>query len=103
MSAYVALFVGRVGGGGCGRRGLVVDAERLFFIDIGSTDGDSNWEHGYVHHDEVGHLNAWVKVREVDDCKPGGSCGGRLEPAIEEASADGKLGNDGVVELELIN
>lgn len=77
-----------------------VNAERLFFVDVGTADGDGDGKDGDVHHDEVGDLNGGVECREVDIGETCCSGRGSLKPAIENSNARRQDRDDWVFELE---
>jgi hypothetical protein len=49
-------------------------AQRIFFVNIGTTDGNGNWKYGDIHHDEVRHLDSRVKLGKVYHTKSSGTC-----------------------------
>lgn len=61
-----------------------VNAERPFFVNVGAADGDSEWEDGNIHHDQVGNLDGGVEGGNVDSSKAGSTGRQRLEEAVQK-------------------
>lgn len=80
--------------------GFRVQAEGLFFVDIGATDGDGDGEDGDVHHDQIGHLNGGMEFTNGDDRHAGSTGCSGLEDGVEDTKADGSVGDGRVVKVE---
>ena len=76
------------------------DAERLLFVYVRSANGNGNGEDGDVHHNHIADLDGRMKICQTDRREAGSSGGRSLEPSIEEAIAEGEMGDCLVIQIK---